>query len=138
MKQRGRKSSAALDIAPYASTVGAFERPDAPYDLTDEQTDVWRAVVAPMPADYFTRETHDMLAQYCRHVVSARRVAQLISQHEKSEDFDVTAYSELLKLQERESRAVAALARGLRISKQSTVRAEKVIRREVPKPWEQS
>ena len=135
MKQRGRKSTASMEVAPYAG-VGALERPDAPYDLTDEQTDIWRGVTAVMPADYFTREQHDMLTQYCRHVVACRRIAQLVAQAEKSEDFDLKAYDDLLRMQDRESRAIVALARSMRLTKQSTVNATKTIKREVRKPWE--
>ena len=81
MGTRGRKSSAELSILTM-STVETIMRPDAPYDLTDEQADEWRAVVNRMPADWFPRETHGMLTQYCRHVVAARRVAQLVAQAE--------------------------------------------------------
>jgi hypothetical protein len=31
------------------------QRPDAPYDLSDEQADEWRAVVDAMPAGHFMR-----------------------------------------------------------------------------------
>jgi hypothetical protein len=55
------------------------QRPDAPYDLTDEQSEEWRAVVT-MPPDHFMRGNYALLSQLCRHVVSARRIAQLIEQ----------------------------------------------------------
>ena len=83
MGTRGRKSSAELSILTMP-TLETIMRPDAPYDLTDEQADEWRAVVNRMPADWFPRETHGMLTQYCRHVVAARRVAQLVAQAENA------------------------------------------------------
>jgi hypothetical protein len=52
--------------------------------LTDEQATEWWAVVNRLPADWFPRETHALLIQYCRHVVSARRVAQLLTQAESA------------------------------------------------------
>ena len=136
MATRGRKSAASLEIAS-VSPVETVARPDAPYDLTDEQTEEWWAVVNRMPADWFPRETHGMLAQYCRHVVAARRVAQLIAKAEKQKALDVEAYDRLLKMQEREGRAISSLATRMRISQQATVRAEQARKpKQVDKPWE--
>lgn len=135
MQQRGRKGAQALAIA--STVVEAVQRPDAPYDLTDEQTAEWWAIVNRMPADWFPRETHASLAQYCRHIVSARHVAQLITQVEKAEHFDEERYGRLLAWQERESRAIAALARGMRISQQSAY--DKTKKRgtvQVERPWD--
>ena len=118
--------------------VQAIQRPDAPYDLTDEQTEEWWAVVNRMPADWFPRETHGMLAQYCRHVVEARRIAQLIQRMQAdNEGFNVKDYDRLLKMQDREGRAISSLATRMRISKQATVRAEKARKpAQNRKPWE--
>lgn len=135
MKQRGRKSAASLEVA--AVSLETVHRPDAPYDLTDEQSSEWWAVVNRMPADWFPRETHGMLAQYCRHVVAARRVAQLIAKAEKSKTLDIEEYDRLLKMQEREGRAISSLATRMRISQQATVRAEQARKpMQVDKPWE--
>jgi hypothetical protein len=41
-------------------------------DLTEDQAAEWRAVVDRLPNDWFPRETHGMLAQFCRHVCTAR------------------------------------------------------------------
>jgi hypothetical protein len=135
MTQRGRKSAAALAIA--APTIEVVQRPDAPYDLTDEQTDEWRAIVNRLPADWFPRETHAVLAQLCRHIVNARRVAQLITAHLEQTALDVDQYDVLLKMQERESRCIASLSTKLRITQQATVRAESAKKPSmVKKPWE--
>ena len=135
MLKRGRPSAASLAVSP-VGPVETISRPDAPYDLTDEQTEEWWAVVNRMPADWFPRETHGMLAQYCRHVVAARRVAQLVASAEKGEHLDVTEYDRLLKMQEREGRAISSLATRMRISQQAT-RSEKSKKpMQVRKPWE--
>jgi hypothetical protein len=136
MGTRGRKSAASLSVS-LASPVETIARPDAPYDLTDEQTAEWWAVVNRLPADWFPRETHAMLAQYCRHVVSARRVAQLIAAHEATDPLDLDGYDKLLKMQEREGRAISSLATRMRISQQATVRAESAKKPSMVKaPWE--
>lgn len=59
------------EIAPFVG-MSAITRPDPPdeYRLSDEQTAEWWSVVNRMPADWFPRETHALLAQFCRHVVN--------------------------------------------------------------------
>lgn len=137
MAKRGRPSAAALELPRAPSVIETVERPDAPYDLTDEQSEEWWAIVNRLPADWFPRETHSMLAQYCRHVVSARRVAKLIEDAEKGETIDVDMLDKLYKMQEREGRAISSLATRMRITQQatSTHRADKG-KKGVRKPWE--
>lgn len=123
MGTRGRKSAASLTVAS-VSPVETIQRPDAPYDLTDEQSEEWWAVVNRMPADWFPRETHAMLAQYCRHVVRARRISQLLNAMENATgedaEFDVKEYRDLLRSEEEQSRAISSLATRMRISQQAT------------------
>lgn len=133
MGTRGRKSVAALSVA---VPLGITNRPDAPYDLTDEQADEWRAVVNRMPADWFQRETWPLLSQHCRHVVAARRLAQLIHAHEGAEDFNVGDYDKLLKMQEREGRAISSLATRMRLTQHATYDKTKKKPIEAKRPWE--
>lgn len=136
MGDRGRKSAGELAVSTL-SRIQTVQRPDAPYDLTDEQADEWRAVVNRMPADWFPRETWGLLAQYCRHVIAARKVAQLITKAEKAKAFDVAAYSELLKMQEREGRAMSSLATRMRLTQHSTYdRTKKKPPIQDANPWE--
>jgi chaperone required for assembly of F1-ATPase len=135
MAKRGRPSSASLAVT--SAAIEKLQRPDAPYDLTDEQSEEWWSVVNRMPADWFPRETHAMLAQYCRHVIAARRVAQLVAACEAEKSLDIERYDKLLKMQEREGRAISSLATRMRISQQATVRAESARKPSmVEKPWE--
>lgn len=46
--------------------------------------EVWRTVVDSMPADHFTPANYHLLTQLCRHVVEARRIAQLIKAYRKA------------------------------------------------------
>lgn len=127
-----RKSKADLAVA--ATVVSVVPRPASPDDLTDEQAHEWDAIVSRMPADWFPRETHGLLAQYCRHVVAARRIAQLI---ERQDGYDLGEYDQLLKMQEREGRALSSLATRMRITQQ-TQWGEQKGRKSKPekKPWE--
>ena len=119
MGSRGRKSAAALAVVT-AETVERLARPQPPAEPTSEQAEEWRSVVSRLPAEWFPRETWGLLAQYCRHVVAARRIAQLIAEHEAGEDFDVEKYDTLLKMQEREGRALSSLATRMRLTQHST------------------
>lgn len=137
MGQRGPKSVA--EVATVASP--SFEkvsRPDAPYDLTDEESEEWWAVVNRLPADWFPRETHGHLAQYCRHVVAARRVAQLINDtlNASADGVDVDTLDKLYKMQERESRAISSLATRMRLTQQATYDKSKKKPTMARKPWE--
>jgi hypothetical protein len=136
MKTRGRKSADALAIVA-SGPLEVVQRPDAPYDLTDEQVDEWRAVVGSLPADWFQRGNHQLLSQYCRHVIAARRIAQLIEQCAKQKNIDRKDFLDLLKQQESESRAISALLRSMRLTQQSVMRAETAKRpTKVKNPWD--
>jgi hypothetical protein len=136
MAKRGRTSAAALAVAP--AVLERVERPDAPYDLTDAEAEEWWAVVNRMPADWFPRETHPLLAQYCRHRVQSQRVAKLIiDMLADKEGFAIKDYDRLLRMQERESRALASLATKMRLSQQTTYDKSRKKGEIGPrKPWE--
>lgn len=150
MQQHGRKSAASLAVVT-AEGLAEIRRPEPPQELTDEQSHEWRSVVNRLPAEWFPRETHGMLAQYCRHIVAARRVAQMIETLEDelakaAEDgtskADILLQSaktmdRLLKMQEREGRAISSLATRMRISQQSTLdRERKKPTKSAKRPWE--
>lgn len=135
MGARGPKPAAAYDVP--AVQIESVHRPDAPYDLTDAQAEVWRAVVDRLPADWFPQETWPLLTQYCRHVVSAEHVARLIHRLESQEDgFDVGDYNQLLIMQEREGRALSSLATRMRITQQATYDKSKTKPKQAKKLWE--
>lgn len=135
MGTRGRISSAALTVVG-ASEIEPVERPQAPAELTPEQKLEWYAIVNRMPADWFPRETHSMLAQYCRHIVRARRLGQLLDTAESADDFDVKEYRDLLRSEEEQSRAIASLATKMRISQQTTYDKSKKKSQSARKLWE--
>jgi hypothetical protein len=136
MRQRGRKSAASLEVISY-SDADVVRRPDPPAELTEEEAEEWKSVVGRLPAHWFLAETHQLLAQYCRHVVGARRVAQLIQQAEAADEFDIMQYARLLRLQELQSKAMVTLATKMRMTQQSTVRAELARKPLVlPRPWD--
>lgn len=135
MGTRGRTSAASLSVIG-GSGIETVPRPRPPCELTPEQADEWLAVVNRLPADWFPRETWGMLAQYCRHVVASRHVARLIEMHEDGSAIDIGDYDKLLKMQERESRAISSLATRMRMSQHSTYDAKKKKPTMVANPWD--
>lgn len=117
MGDRGRTPAAELAIA---SVTEINRRPEPQGDLTPEQAAEWVAVVNRLPPDWFPRETHGLLAQYCRHVVCGREVASLLKEAMGNPDTKVNDLDRLLKMQEREGRAISSLATKMRISQQTT------------------
>jgi hypothetical protein len=137
MAKRGRDSIAALTAKSQATAILIVQRPDAPYELTDDQADVWRRVAEDLPADWFTPKNYDLLAQHTRHVINARRCASLIEQEMKRKSLDLKEYDNLLRMQERETRAILATMTQMRTTHQSLYDKKiKLDGKKVSKPWE--
>ena len=122
MGTRGRKSAAELSVIQ-----GIPQRPEPPSELTPQQAEEWRAVVARMPVDWFGREIWPLLCAYCRHVVNSRHIAKLI---EAAHDLEIgdraslMRFNRLLGMQERQSNVLAGLATRMRLTNQSRYTAQ--------------
>ena len=132
MGDRGRTSSAEFAVVPIEKT----ERALPPVDLTTDQQNEWNAIVDRLPADWFPRESLALLTQYVRHQDASNKVAQLISSVEKQGTVDVDEYDKLLKMQEREGRAMSSLATRMRMTQQSTYDPKKKKGKGTDRPWE--
>lgn len=142
MKTRGRKSAASTEVGQLASPLEVIKRAEPPLDLTPAETDVWVETVNAMPADWFPRETWPLLRQWCRHTVTAHRVAQLIDQASAAEEIDLAEMKELLGMQARETVALKSMASAMRLSQQASYSARgaagtKGRRTMVDRPWEE-
>ena len=116
-----------------------IRRPEAPDDLTDEQSEEWHAIVNTMPADHFMRGNFPLLSQLCRHIVASRRIAQLIEQAANEKVLDLKELCTLLQLQAAESATIIRLSRSMRLTQQAIMRAEttKHPNRQTKRPWEE-
>lgn len=140
MKQRGRKSAAEVEATGLAP-VSEQGRPDADYSLTDEQAEVWHAVLEALPAGWIGAEALPVLAAYARTTVHLRRLGMLITQEEGSDEFDPRHYAALIRAHGQAAQILKTLATSLRLTPQSRLRAERAARtidghRTGPKPWE--
>lgn len=138
MAERGRKSAASLQIA---SGGAIATRLAPPASLSPAQKAVWLTVVNSKPADWFGDEHGPLLAQYCRHKVQADIVAQQLENFDPAwlaDDDGLKRYNRLLAMNERESRAMTALLRTMRLTQQSLIRADKVVKESGKgrKPWQ--
>jgi hypothetical protein len=136
MGARGKKPGAALGVL---SSITAINRPVPPGCLTTEQANTWRSVVDRLPADWFPRESHAILEQYCRHVDAGRRIASLIEHllsNNDDLDYLITEFDRLLRMQERESRAMSSLATRMRITQQSRLNYKKTTGPTIKPPWQ--
>ena len=136
MKTRGRDSAASLEVIPFVKPLERVERPRPPAELTDDQAEEWLSVVNRMPADWFPRETHALLLDYCRHVVMSRKISQLIQQIEAGDTLDVVEYDRLGKMAERESRVIASLATKMRMTQQTSYDKSKKKPIVTRNPWD--
>jgi len=139
MGTRGKKSMAELML----DNKKVVELPDAPYDLTDEEADEWRAIVAAMPPKYFARTHYPVLTQLCRHIVAARRTALLIEDTCKPKrgkaTFDTSLYIDLLAMQHQETTSIVRLTRAMRLNHISIYKANNTgrlaARGQIIAPW---
>lgn len=136
-----RKSAASLSVV---APLPGHKRPDPPEELAPEEAIEWRAVVDRLPPDWFPRETHQLLVQYCRHVVKARVIAGLISDFEPewaATDEGLHRFDKLTGMAEREGRAISSLATRMRLTQQTrfqrtTADAKAANPNASRKPWE--
>jgi hypothetical protein len=108
----------------------------SPAHMSDEMRDVWRITVDALPADWFKPEHIPLLETYCRHVVNARHIQQLIDIAISASPFSVPEYASLLIMHSREGMGISRFATKMRLAQQSTLSS----RDEKPgvgkRPWE--
>lgn len=143
MKQRGRKSSGALTANPVLIET---RRPAPPSDLGEAEAEVWKDTVGTMPSGWFSRAQYPVLIAYCRHTARAAQLAGLIAQFEPEwlgVDGGLQRLDKLLAMAERETRALSACARSMRLTHQAQIQprgAGRAVQNAPPdgrpRPWE--
>ena len=91
---------------------------------TEEQAAEWKTITQALPADWIKTYAQPLLAELCCHIVASKHVRQLISTAEADPDMSIANYDRLLKMFERESRAIASLSVKLRLSPSTEYRKE--------------
>ena len=142
MGQRGRKSSAELSTV--VIDAGPRMPSSPPPELTDAQATVWRDVVGSLPDDWCTRAAYPILVAFCRHVCRAQVLEMQIARFEPewtTVDGGLERLDRLLAAAERETRAMTACARALRLTPQAQMHPRTAGRAvsnlpSGPRPWD--
>ncbi len=117
MAERGRTSAASLSVI-----AGAIDgRPSPPTDLTKAQKEIWERTVANEAVDVFkTAALQQLLKEYCRHVDTAGRLSrQIEAAMAEGSEVELGALDRLLKMRDRETKALADKATKLRLTNQA-------------------
>jgi hypothetical protein len=114
--KRGRKSAAEL-MTP--QPLEAYARQPLPPEIIGEEAEEYVRIVNAYPADWIEPAAVPLLVQFCRHVVQARRVAEVLERVVGQQETQMAFYSDLLKEQRAESASLASLATKLRLTPQS-------------------
>lgn len=113
-----RKSAASLSVV----VDHRRELPSPPDTFTQAQAQVWCAVVATKPVDWFQADCIPILADYCRAVATSNDLAVLVDSYDRSllaEPHYLKEWTRLLKQQRDQQLHVATLATKLRLTPQS-------------------
>ncbi len=117
MAKRGRKSPG--DLSTVVIDVGRQGMPPPPpTELSDAQAAIWRDVVGSLPALWLKRAVYPIAVAYCRHATRARLLEMQVAQFEPEwtrVEGGLERFDRLLALCERETRAMIACARALRL-----------------------
>jgi len=122
--KRGRKSRAELEMTPTVIVdVSRRMPPSPPSELSDAQSQVWRDAVASMPgSNWLQRGAHAILTEYTRHVCRSHLLEQQIARFDTEwirTEGGLERLDRLLAMAERETRALTACARALRLTPQA-------------------
>lgn len=114
----GRRSAASLAVVAGTAIDG---RAAAPADLTDAQKDIWDRTITNEPADTFrTSALQQLLRLYCQHADTAARLSRQIDEATREgSEVDLEDVERLLKMRDRETKAVGDKATKLRLTNQS-------------------
>lgn len=142
IKQRGKKSVAALAVVPVKAANHKAIRLAPPQHLTDAERECWLRTVNSLPAAAFSTHHGPMLERYCRHAVQARVMAELVRKFRViwiSSEEGLRRYDKLLAMQARETSLLSATARSLPLTRQSvdkkTAGRMEMNAPRYPEPW---
>lgn len=98
--------------------------PEPPTNLTGDQGELWRMVMASPAGDMITQDAFPVLSEYCRCITFADTVAVELNKFDPSwaiEDDGLERWNRLLAMQDRLSGRISSLATKLRITPQTRV-----------------
>jgi hypothetical protein len=119
MAKRGRKSAADA-VRPDEGTAKA---PPPPRDLSPEERTIWREVIADKPAAWLTADAVELMRLYVKHAARGRQIDVAMREHLTGEHLHCEEgqklWAGMARERERETRALLACARALRLTPQA-------------------
>ena len=115
MPRTSQAALAAVEIV--GNRVEVIRRVRPPVELTEEQRAEFERIVGGMPAEWFSTGNVALMVQYCRHVVTARRIAEQVEVAILAGDADVL--DKLLRAQNATSLVIVKLMTSLRMTPQA-------------------
>lgn len=100
-------------------TLAQMGLPPAPKAFSKEEAAEWNDIVVTYPPDRFPRGTWPMLKPYCTHAVQEQIIAEKIRLLLKDPEYSLRDYDLLLRMYDRETKAVASLGVRLGIARTS-------------------
>jgi hypothetical protein len=119
MTKRGRASTNDLSLV---VDITRAPPPEPPRELPPTQAAIWRDIFGAIPSGYVPRASYSVAISLCRHIDRECTLAQMVETFRPEwaqTDEGLQRLNKLLSMAERESRAVAARARSLRLTPQS-------------------
>lgn len=119
-----RKSKDAMSVAP---VVDLDRRLPAPAELSAYEAQIWSAIVATKPADWFQADCAALLVALCKHTAVAATLDQKISEFnpETATSEDWTSYLKLLEARRKETGKIESSATRLRLTPQARYDTQK-------------
>lgn len=114
-QRRGRKSAADKEVGELAAEAAPGN--EVPEELLPDERVVWLDTVRSMPPGWFKAEHKGTLKALCRHTCFAERLSRLMWQALDSGDGEMA--TKLSTAHERETRAMNAFSRSMRLTHQS-------------------
>jgi hypothetical protein len=95
-----------------------------PATLTPAQAGIWKTTINSLPAEYFPAETAPLLERFCCHTARCRDIEVLLAAVDPAAPDGLARLSLLSRLARAETAAAGSMARALRLTTQSRLKAE--------------
>ncbi|MCE8052287.1 hypothetical protein HOP61_13330 [Halomonas daqingensis] len=118
MGARGPKSEADKTLSVVTTT--AFDRLQPPKGMAKAEKKIFQEIVNSVPPHWFNASHVPLMVQLVGHISASQKIAQHIAKLDIDDISNLQIYDRLLKMHDRETRAITSLYTKMRLSQQST------------------
>ena len=98
--------------------------------MTEQQARIWEDIVETEPGGWFRPAEEPLLVAFCRHVHAANLIAKMVDAFDVR-NRDPDQLDRLLRMHERETRAMSSLATRMRFTQQARMHPRTAARAEI-------